>query len=186
MGYEIAGGLGVKMADPSREVYVMVGDGSYLMMSSEIVTSIQEGYKLNIVLLDNHGFSSIGGLSQADRLAADSAPTTGCRTAKPGSSTATIVPVDFAAAARRAGRAAPSRGDTRDEFEERAGSNAKTRPHHRRRDRGGQGDARARLRILVGRADRRSVRDREHSRRAREYEQEVKKERHHEIAAGVK
>lgn len=65
MGYEIAGGLGVKMADPSREVYVMVGDGSYLMMSSEIVTSIQEGYKLNIVVLDNHGFSSIGGLSQS-------------------------------------------------------------------------------------------------------------------------
>lgn len=65
MGYEIAGGLGVKMADPSREVYVMVGDGSYLMMSSEIATSIQEGYKLNIVVLDNHGFSSIGGLSQS-------------------------------------------------------------------------------------------------------------------------
>lgn len=65
MGYEIAGGLGVKMADPSREVYVLVGDGSYLMMSSEIVTSIQEGYKLNIVVLDNHGFSSIGGLSQS-------------------------------------------------------------------------------------------------------------------------
>jgi 3D-(3,5/4)-trihydroxycyclohexane-1,2-dione acylhydrolase (decyclizing) len=65
MGYEIAGGLGVKMADPSREVYVMVGDGSYLMMSSEIVTSLQEGYKLNIVILDNHGFGSIGGLSQA-------------------------------------------------------------------------------------------------------------------------
>jgi 3D-(3,5/4)-trihydroxycyclohexane-1,2-dione acylhydrolase (decyclizing) len=65
MGYEVAGGLGVKMADPAREVYVMVGDGSYLMMSSEIVTSIQEGYKLTIVLLDNHGFSSIGGLSQS-------------------------------------------------------------------------------------------------------------------------
>jgi len=65
MGYEIAGGIGVKMADPSREVYVMVGDGSYQMMSSEIATSVQEGYKLNIVLLDNHGFSSIGGLSQA-------------------------------------------------------------------------------------------------------------------------
>ena len=65
MGYEIAGGLGVKMADPSRDVYVMVGDASYLMMSSEIVTSIQEGYKLNIVILDNHGFSSIGGLSRA-------------------------------------------------------------------------------------------------------------------------
>ncbi|MGI8897525.1 MAG: 3D-(3,5/4)-trihydroxycyclohexane-1,2-dione acylhydrolase (decyclizing) [Pyrinomonadaceae bacterium] len=65
MGYEIAGGLGVKMADPAREVYVMVGDGSYLMMSSEIVTSIQEGYKLTIILLNNFGFSSIGGLSQA-------------------------------------------------------------------------------------------------------------------------
>ena len=65
MGYEIAGGLGVKMADPNREVYVLVGDGSYLMMSQEIVTSVQEGYKLNIVILDNHGFSSIGGLSRS-------------------------------------------------------------------------------------------------------------------------
>jgi 3D-(3,5/4)-trihydroxycyclohexane-1,2-dione acylhydrolase (decyclizing) len=65
MGYEIAGGLGAKMADPSREVYVLIGDGSYLMMAQEIVTSLQEGYKLNIVLLDNHGFSSIGGLSRA-------------------------------------------------------------------------------------------------------------------------
>ena len=65
MGYEIAGGLGVKMAAPDREVYVMVGDGSYLMMSSEIVTSIQEGQKLTIVLVDNSGFSSIGALSRS-------------------------------------------------------------------------------------------------------------------------
>jgi 3D-(3,5/4)-trihydroxycyclohexane-1,2-dione acylhydrolase (decyclizing) len=65
MGYEIAGGLGIKMAYPDREVYVIVGDGSYLMMAQEIVTSVQEGYKLNIVLLDNHGFSSIGGLSRS-------------------------------------------------------------------------------------------------------------------------
>ncbi len=64
MGYEIAGGLGIKMANPEREVYVMVGDGSYLMMAQEIVTSLQEGYKLMSVLLDNHGFSSIGGLSR--------------------------------------------------------------------------------------------------------------------------
>ena len=64
MGYEIAGGLGAKMANPSREVYVLVGDGSYLMMAQEIVTSLQENCKLNIVLLDNHGFSSIGGLSR--------------------------------------------------------------------------------------------------------------------------
>jgi len=59
MGYEIAGGLGVKMADPNREVYVMVGDGSYLMLHTEIVTSIQEGYKLTIVLVDNGGFRCI-------------------------------------------------------------------------------------------------------------------------------
>jgi 3D-(3,5/4)-trihydroxycyclohexane-1,2-dione acylhydrolase (decyclizing) len=65
MGYEIAGGLGVKMAEPEREVYVIVGDGSYLMLSSEIVTSIQEGYKLTIVLFDNHGFKSIGSLSRS-------------------------------------------------------------------------------------------------------------------------
>lgn len=65
MGYEIAGGLGVKMADPSRDVYVMVGDGSYLMMAQEIVTSIQEGYKLIILLLDSSGYASIGGLSRS-------------------------------------------------------------------------------------------------------------------------
>lgn len=65
MGYELAGGLGVKLADPSREVYVMVGDGSWLMMSQEIVTAVQEGIKLTVVLLDNHGFASIGGLSKA-------------------------------------------------------------------------------------------------------------------------
>jgi len=65
MGYEIAGGLGIKMADPQREVYVMVGDGSYLMMAQEIVTSIQEGHKLTIIVLNNHGFSSIGGLSES-------------------------------------------------------------------------------------------------------------------------
>jgi 3D-(3,5/4)-trihydroxycyclohexane-1,2-dione acylhydrolase (decyclizing) len=65
MGYEISGGLGVKMAAPEREVYVMCGDGSYLMMNSEIVTSIQEGRKLTIVLVDNSGFSSIGALSRS-------------------------------------------------------------------------------------------------------------------------
>ncbi|MEC8842117.1 MAG: 3D-(3,5/4)-trihydroxycyclohexane-1,2-dione acylhydrolase (decyclizing) [Candidatus Poribacteria bacterium] len=65
MGYEIAGGLGVKMADPSREVFVLVGDGSYLMMAQEIVTSIQEGYKLIIILVNNDGHASINGLSNA-------------------------------------------------------------------------------------------------------------------------
>jgi 3D-(3,5/4)-trihydroxycyclohexane-1,2-dione acylhydrolase (decyclizing) len=64
MGYEVAGGLGAKMAAPDREVYVMVGDGSFLMMNSEIVTSIQEGLKLIIVLVDNRGFSSVGRVSE--------------------------------------------------------------------------------------------------------------------------
>ena len=65
MGYEIAGGLGVKMADPRRDVFVMVGDGSYLMMAQEIVTSIQEGCKLIVILLDSSGYASIGGLSRS-------------------------------------------------------------------------------------------------------------------------
>jgi 3D-(3,5/4)-trihydroxycyclohexane-1,2-dione acylhydrolase (decyclizing) len=65
MGYEIAGGLGVKLADPGREVYVLVGDGSYLMMAQELVTSIQEKVKLTVVLVDNQGFASIGGLSRS-------------------------------------------------------------------------------------------------------------------------
>lgn len=65
MGYEIAGGLGAKMADPNREIYVMVGDGSYLMLAQEIVTSIQEGYKLTIVLINNDGYKSIGSLSRS-------------------------------------------------------------------------------------------------------------------------
>src|SRR5207244_6981136 len=62
MGYEIAGGLGIKMADPKREVYVLVGDGSYLMMAQEIVTSVQDECKLKIVVLDYQRFSIIGDL----------------------------------------------------------------------------------------------------------------------------
>lgn len=65
MGYECAAGIGAKMACPDREIYVMVGDGNYLMMSNEIVTAVQEGIKYTIILLDNHGFGSIGGLSQS-------------------------------------------------------------------------------------------------------------------------
>jgi 3D-(3,5/4)-trihydroxycyclohexane-1,2-dione acylhydrolase (decyclizing) len=65
MGYEIAAGLGAKMADPTREVYVLIGDGTYLMMPTEIVTSIQQGIKIIVVLVDNKGFGSIGGLSRS-------------------------------------------------------------------------------------------------------------------------
>ncbi|MFD3505230.1 thiamine pyrophosphate-dependent enzyme, partial [Streptomyces sp. NPDC058678] len=65
MGYEIAAGVGAKMADPSREVVVLVGDGSYLMMAQEIVTMVSEGLKVIIVLVQNHGFASIGALSES-------------------------------------------------------------------------------------------------------------------------
>jgi 3D-(3,5/4)-trihydroxycyclohexane-1,2-dione acylhydrolase (decyclizing) len=65
MGYEIAAALGAKMAAPERDVYALVGDGSYLMMAQEIATSIQEGVRLTVVVFDNQGFASIGGLSQS-------------------------------------------------------------------------------------------------------------------------
>ena len=65
MGYEIAGGLGVKMAAPDRDVFVMVGDGSYLMMATELVTAVQEHIKIIVILVQNHGFASIGGLSES-------------------------------------------------------------------------------------------------------------------------
>jgi len=69
MGYEIAGGLGVRLAvddlGDDRDVFVMVGDGSYLMMAQELVTAVQEGVKLIVVLVQNHGFASIGALSES-------------------------------------------------------------------------------------------------------------------------
>jgi 3D-(3,5/4)-trihydroxycyclohexane-1,2-dione acylhydrolase (decyclizing) len=100
MGYEIAGGLGVKMADPEREVYVLVGDGSYLMMAQEIITSLQEGYKLNIVLLDNQGFSSIGGLSQS---CGNEGMGTRYRYLRDGKYEGDVLPVDFLANAASLG-----------------------------------------------------------------------------------
>jgi 3D-(3,5/4)-trihydroxycyclohexane-1,2-dione acylhydrolase (decyclizing) len=65
MGYEIPGAIGIKMADPGREVYAFVGDGTYLLMPSEIATAMQERIKVVIVLVDNGGFASIGGLSRS-------------------------------------------------------------------------------------------------------------------------
>jgi 3D-(3,5/4)-trihydroxycyclohexane-1,2-dione acylhydrolase (decyclizing) len=65
MGYEIPAGLGVKMAEPERDVVVMVGDGSYLMLNAEIVTAVAEGLKFTVVVLDNHGYQCIIGLGRA-------------------------------------------------------------------------------------------------------------------------
>jgi 3D-(3,5/4)-trihydroxycyclohexane-1,2-dione acylhydrolase (decyclizing) len=112
MGYEIAGGLGVKMANPDGEVYVLVGDGSYLMMAQEIVTSLQEGYKLNIVLLDNHGFSSIGGLS---RSCGNEGMGTNYLYRRDGKYDGDLLPVDFVSNAASLGAWA-TRARTRDEL----------------------------------------------------------------------
>jgi 3D-(3,5/4)-trihydroxycyclohexane-1,2-dione acylhydrolase (decyclizing) len=112
MGYEIAGGLGIKMAAPDREVYVMVGDGSYLMMAQEIATSIQEGYKLNIILIDNHGFASIGGLS---RSRGNHGLGTEYRLREKGTLSGPFLPIDFVANASSLGALA-TRVHTRDEL----------------------------------------------------------------------
>jgi 3D-(3,5/4)-trihydroxycyclohexane-1,2-dione acylhydrolase (decyclizing) len=101
MGYEIPGGLGVKLAAPEREVYVLVGDGSYLMLPGELVTAVQEGVKLTVVLVDNGGYASIGALSR-------SLGTEGFGTEQP-------VPVDLAANAESLG-ARVFRAETLDEL----------------------------------------------------------------------
>lgn len=101
MGYEIAGGLGVKMANPERDVYVMVGDGSYLMLNSELATSVMLGHKLIVVLLDNRGFGCIHRLQQATVGVEFNNLFDGCVTAPGGAP-----PIDFAAHARALGCAA--------------------------------------------------------------------------------
>ena len=105
MGYEIAGGLGVKMADPSREVYVMVGDGSYLMLHTEIVTSLEEGMKLTIVVVDNGGFQIIRKLQMST-----GSPSFGnelrFRNPETGELDGPYIPIDFAANAASLGAVA--------------------------------------------------------------------------------
>jgi 3D-(3,5/4)-trihydroxycyclohexane-1,2-dione acylhydrolase (decyclizing) len=123
MGYEIAGGMGVKMAAPDRDVYVMVGDGSYLMMAQEIVTARQEGIKLIIVVLDNHGFSSIGGLSRA---CGNRGMGTEYRYRRNGKLDGESIPVDFVANAQSLGAHA-ARAQTRDDLR-RALEEARERP----------------------------------------------------------
>ena len=118
MGYEVAGGLGIKMADPDREVYVMVGDGSYLMMAQEIATAVQEGHKLNIIVVDNHGFSSIGGLSEACGSAGYG---TELRYRQNGDLSGDVLPIDFVANAASLGAHAV-RATTHDELVDAVGA----------------------------------------------------------------
>ncbi|MEX1345680.1 MAG: 3D-(3,5/4)-trihydroxycyclohexane-1,2-dione acylhydrolase (decyclizing) [Candidatus Limnocylindrales bacterium] len=102
MGYEIAGGIGVAMAEPNRRVHVMVGDGSYLMLANEILSARQEGIALTIVLLDNHGYRCIRNLSGA--CGADN-PFNDFRARDPrtGTFSGEVLPVDFAANAASLG-----------------------------------------------------------------------------------
>jgi 3D-(3,5/4)-trihydroxycyclohexane-1,2-dione acylhydrolase (decyclizing) len=65
MGYEIPAAIGVKLAAPDRPVWALVGDGTYLMMPTEIVTAVQEGIAIKVLLIQNHGYASIGGLSES-------------------------------------------------------------------------------------------------------------------------
>lgn len=106
MGYEIPAAMGVKMADPSREVYAFVGDGTYLMMPSEIVTSVQEGVKLTIIVVDNHGFASIGGLSAS--LGSAGFGTRFRKRGESGGLDGEVLAIDYAANARSLGALAVS------------------------------------------------------------------------------
>jgi 3D-(3,5/4)-trihydroxycyclohexane-1,2-dione acylhydrolase (decyclizing) len=87
MGYEVAGGLGVRLACPDRDVFVMVGDGSYLMMAAELATAVQERIKIITVLVQNHGFASIGARCRSRSARSGSAPATA--TPKPAGSMGT-------------------------------------------------------------------------------------------------
>jgi 3D-(3,5/4)-trihydroxycyclohexane-1,2-dione acylhydrolase (decyclizing) len=179
MGYEIAGGVGIKMADPSREVYVMVGDGSFLMMASEITTSIQEGYKLNLVVVDNHGYSSIGGLSKA--IGSKGFGTDYRRRTASGQLDGEYVPVDFASLCASLG-AHTVRATTRQELEQ---ALAAMRGHDRTTAVVIEVDKEQRVPgyeswwdVAVA-----EVSESDTVRRARaQYEQDVKRERRHEIA----
>ncbi len=101
MGYEIAAGLGIKMASPERNVYVMVGDGSYLMMAQEITTAVQEKIKVTILLLDNHGYGSIGSLSKS--LGSAGFGTSYRYRSEDGQLNGEFLPIDFAANATSLG-----------------------------------------------------------------------------------
>jgi len=115
MGYEIAGGLGIRMAQPEREVYVMVGDASYLMLNTEIVTAVQERVKITIILIDNHGYASIGGLSKA--VGCDGFGTKYRYRTPSGQLDGDVLPIDYAANAASLG-AYVIKANTRDELAE--------------------------------------------------------------------
>lgn len=102
MGYEVSGAFGIKLAEPDREVYALVGDGSYLMLHSELLTSIQEGRKITVLLLDNHGFQCIHNL-QREHGSEGFGNEFSFRSSETNLLDGGYVPVDFAAHARSLG-----------------------------------------------------------------------------------
>ena len=114
MGYEIAGALGAKIAEPDREVYCLLGDGAYLMLNSEMFTSIQEGLKINIILIDNNGFHCIDNLQASQGI-----PHFGCefrfRNQESGLLDGNYIPADYAMTAKGLGFAS-WRAENSDEF----------------------------------------------------------------------
>lgn len=102
MGYEVSGSFGVKLAEPTKEVYAMVGDGSYLMLHSEFVTSIQEGKKINVLLFDNSGFGCINNLQMGNGI--DSLATEfRMRNEETGQMDGPVMTIDFAKSAEAYG-----------------------------------------------------------------------------------
>ena len=149
MGYEIAGALGIKMAAPEREVYSLVGDGSYLMMAQEIVTAVSENIKLIVILVQNHGFASIGALSES--LGSQRFGTNyRFRDDETGQLDGDILPVDLATQRPVAGRRRhPGQRDRR--VPQGPGRGPGRHPHHGHPHRHRPAGTRAVLRILVGR-----------------------------------
>ena len=180
MGYEVAGGLGVRLACPDRDVFVMVGDGSYLMMATELVTAVQEGIKIITVLVQNHGFASIGSLSES--LGSQRFGTSyRYRNPDSGRLDGDKLPVDLAANAASLGLEV-IKSSTAGEFADaiKAAKAARSQRGDLRRDR--SADRRAGLGVLVGRAGQRDLDARLHPASA----QDLRRAQGHSKAVPVK
>ena len=149
MGYEVAGGIGIRMASPDRDVFVMVGDGSYLMMATELVTAVQEGVKVIVVLVQNHGFASIGSLSES--LGSQRFGTSYRYRSDDGRLDGAKLPVDLAANAASLGAEVIKRDDGRRVHRRGQGGQGQ-RAHHRHPRRDRPADLRAGQPVLVGRS----------------------------------
>ncbi|MEU8478776.1 3D-(3,5/4)-trihydroxycyclohexane-1,2-dione acylhydrolase (decyclizing) [Streptomyces hygroscopicus] len=126
MGYEIPAAIGVRLAAPGTPVWALVGDGTYLMMPTEIVTAVQEGININVVLVQNHGYASIGGLSEAT--GAERFGTAYRFRAADGQYTGDPLPVDLAANAASLGMDVLRAGSVRELREALAAARASDRP----------------------------------------------------------